>query len=66
MLESEDGTPLADKLCLFYAPMFLGEAGVPLISGGMPLPLEIRRSAVSDSGSDFRVDAYLRDPWRER
>ena len=66
LLEGTDGsTPIADKLCLFYAPMFLGEAGVPLVAGKLSLPAEIHRSTLVDSGSDFRVDAYLRDPWRE-
>ena len=64
LLESDDG-PIADKLCLFYAPLLLGEAGVPLVSGSMPVPLEIQRTRLSESGSDFRVDAYLRDPWRD-
>ncbi|WP_158615432.1 bifunctional diaminohydroxyphosphoribosylaminopyrimidine deaminase/5-amino-6-(5-phosphoribosylamino)uracil reductase RibD [Acidipila sp. EB88] len=65
LLDNGEGTQLADKLCLFYAPMFLGEQGVPLLAGGMPLPVEIRQVAVSDSGSDLRLDAYLRDPWRD-
>ena len=56
---------IADKLCLFYAPMFLGEAGVPLVAGELPLPLELRRSAISESGSDFLLEAWLRDPWRD-
>ena len=56
---------IADKLCLFYAPMFLGEAGVPLVAGELPLPLEMRRSVISESGSDFRLEAWLRDPWRD-
>ncbi len=57
---------IADKLCLFYAPMVLGETGVPLIAGDTPIQLELRRSATTDSGSDFRFEAYLRDPWRDR
>ncbi len=60
-----DGAHLVDKLCLFYAPMFLGDAGVPLVAGGLALPTEVRRSSISESGSDFRLDAYLRDPWRD-
>ena len=59
------GVPLADKLCLFYAPMFLGDEAVPLLGGSLPVPLEVHRSTLSESGSDFRLDAYLRDPWRE-
>ena len=63
LLDSE--MPLADKLCLFYAPMFLGDAGVPLIAGALSQPIELRRSSLSESGSDFRLEAYLRDPWHE-
>ncbi len=66
LLGAEDGPPLADKLCLFYAPIFLGAAGVPLIAGDAPLPLELRRATIAESGLDFRVEAYLRDPWHER
>ena len=58
-------TPLADKLCLFYAPMFLGDAGVPLIAGSLSQPVELQRSTLSESGLDFRLEAYLRDPWHE-
>jgi diaminohydroxyphosphoribosylaminopyrimidine deaminase/5-amino-6-(5-phosphoribosylamino)uracil reductase len=65
LLGSEYGAPIADKLCLFYAPMFLGEAGVPLVAGGLPVPMELRRFTVAESGSDFRMEAYLRDPWRD-
>lgn len=64
LLEAEDGMLYVDKLCLFYAPMFLGERGVPMVGGGGPLPLEISHFTLSESGSDFRVEAYLRDPWR--
>ena len=65
LLDSTAGPSLADTLSLFYAPMFLGEQGVPLLAGGAPLQLEMRRFAVSEIGSDFRMDACLRDPWRQ-
>ncbi len=65
LLSTEYGAPLADKLCLFYAPIFLGEEGVPLIAGSAALPLDPRRFTIAESGPDFRMDAYLRDPWRE-
>jgi diaminohydroxyphosphoribosylaminopyrimidine deaminase/5-amino-6-(5-phosphoribosylamino)uracil reductase len=64
LLDNATAPALADKLCLFYAPMFLGEQGVPLIADDSPIQLEMRRFTVSENGSDFRVDAYLRDPWR--
>lgn len=57
--------PIADKLCLFYAPTFLGTAGVPLLASDSPLSLELQRSSIAESGSDFRLEAYLRDPWRD-
>ena len=60
LLEAE----LVDKLCLFYAPLFLGEAGVPLIAGPGSLNPEIVRTALTHSGDDFCFEAYLRDPWR--
>ncbi len=67
LLEGEDGNgSLADKLCLFYAPMFLGEAGVPLVAGALSTPIELRRFSTTESGSDFRFEAYLRDPWADR
>ena len=67
LLEGEDGSgALADKLCLFYAPMFLGEAGVPLVAGAISAPIELRRFSTTESGSDFRFEAYLRDPWANR
>ncbi len=67
LLEGEDGTgSLADKLCLFYAPMFLGDAGVPLVAGALSSPIELRRFSTTESGSDFRFEAYLRDPWTDR
>ncbi len=66
LLDGGDSETIADKLCLFYAPMFLGDAGVPLVAGDLPAQLELRRFSMADSGSDFRFEAYLRDPWRDR
>jgi diaminohydroxyphosphoribosylaminopyrimidine deaminase/5-amino-6-(5-phosphoribosylamino)uracil reductase len=65
LLAGSAGPALADTLSLFYAPMFLGEQGVPLLAGESLLPLEMRRFAVSEIGSDFWMDACLRDPWRQ-
>jgi len=62
---SPHGSPLADKLCLFYAPILLGEKGVPLIAGSLPLSLDPHRFTVTESSPDFRMEACLRDPWRE-
>ncbi len=65
LLQGADGEPIADKLCLFYAPMFLGDEGVPLLGGSDPLSLELQRATVAESGSDFYMEASLRDPWRD-
>ena len=64
LLEGESGSQHADNLCLFYAPLFLGERGVPLVGGDSPLPIEVPGFTLSECGSDFRVEACLRDPWR--
>jgi diaminohydroxyphosphoribosylaminopyrimidine deaminase/5-amino-6-(5-phosphoribosylamino)uracil reductase len=66
LLDGASGVPIADKLCLFYAPIFLGQSGVQLLAGELSLPAEIYRSTLSECGSDFRLDAYLRDPWRDQ
>jgi diaminohydroxyphosphoribosylaminopyrimidine deaminase/5-amino-6-(5-phosphoribosylamino)uracil reductase len=55
---------LVDKLCLFYAPMFLGEDGVPLVAGGGRLKPQLSGVSIGRSGEDFCFEAYLRDPWR--
>ena len=49
LLAGDGGSPFVDKLCLFYAPMFLGEAGVPLVAGGTSMHLELRRSSTAGS-----------------
>jgi diaminohydroxyphosphoribosylaminopyrimidine deaminase/5-amino-6-(5-phosphoribosylamino)uracil reductase len=54
---------LVDKLCLFYAPMFLGEDGVPLVAGGGRLQPQLSGVSLGRSGEDFCFEAYLRDPW---
>lgn len=53
-----------DKLSLFYAPIFLGPGGVPLLQeeiSGLVLPSQ---PVIECIGQDVRVDAYLRDPWK--
>lgn len=53
----------ADKLTLFYAPIFLGSNAVPLLHTAHPIPLQPLRTTLTPFGSDFRLEAWLRDPW---
>jgi diaminohydroxyphosphoribosylaminopyrimidine deaminase/5-amino-6-(5-phosphoribosylamino)uracil reductase len=53
-----------DKLTLFYAPIFLGEAGIPLLAGDASLRPSLERLTATPSGRDLRLDAYLRNPWQ--
>jgi diaminohydroxyphosphoribosylaminopyrimidine deaminase/5-amino-6-(5-phosphoribosylamino)uracil reductase len=53
---------LVDKLMLFYAPKFLGQTAVPMVSSSEGLP-PIREYALKRFGEDFAFEAYLRNPW---
>jgi diaminohydroxyphosphoribosylaminopyrimidine deaminase / 5-amino-6-(5-phosphoribosylamino)uracil reductase len=55
---------LVDRLMLFYAPTFLGQAAVPMLSSidGLP-PLE--NYSLKQFGHDFALEARLHDPWSE-
>jgi diaminohydroxyphosphoribosylaminopyrimidine deaminase/5-amino-6-(5-phosphoribosylamino)uracil reductase len=52
-----------DKITLFYAPVFLGSAGVPLLQEPIATPPIAEPPQVDRFGSDVRVQSYLRDPW---
>ncbi|MGC2547426.1 MAG: bifunctional diaminohydroxyphosphoribosylaminopyrimidine deaminase/5-amino-6-(5-phosphoribosylamino)uracil reductase RibD [Silvibacterium sp.] len=52
-----------DKLSLFYAPIFLGPTGVPLIQTADSQQIKPIRTTITNFGPDFRLEAYLRDPW---
>jgi diaminohydroxyphosphoribosylaminopyrimidine deaminase/5-amino-6-(5-phosphoribosylamino)uracil reductase len=55
---------VVDRVTLFYAPVFLGPAGVPLLQE--PLPGTLPGTPVIECiGQDVRVEADLRDPWSE-
>jgi diaminohydroxyphosphoribosylaminopyrimidine deaminase/5-amino-6-(5-phosphoribosylamino)uracil reductase len=54
-----------DKLTLFYAPVFLGPGGVPLLQEPITRSLLPVPPAIECIDQDVRVDAYLRDPWGE-
>jgi diaminohydroxyphosphoribosylaminopyrimidine deaminase / 5-amino-6-(5-phosphoribosylamino)uracil reductase len=53
---------MVDKLVLFYAPMFLGQEGVPMLSRIEDLP-SIENYSMATFGRDFALETYLRNPW---
>ena len=55
---------LVDRLTLFYAPKFFGQAGVPMLGSIQGLP-PIHEYSLKRFGDDFALEAYLRDPWSE-
>ncbi len=52
-----------DKVTLFYAPVFLGIHGVPLLQEAIVPPPMCAPPQVEQFGADLRVECYLRDPW---
>ncbi|MGC2162077.1 MAG: bifunctional diaminohydroxyphosphoribosylaminopyrimidine deaminase/5-amino-6-(5-phosphoribosylamino)uracil reductase RibD [Silvibacterium sp.] len=52
-----------DKLTLFYAPIFLGSTAIPLIEITDSQQIEPIRTTLRNFGPDFRLEAWLRDPW---
>lgn len=56
-------TGQVDKLTLFYAPIFLGPTGVPLLETSSPIKLQPIRTTITKFGPDVRLEAWLRDPW---
>jgi diaminohydroxyphosphoribosylaminopyrimidine deaminase / 5-amino-6-(5-phosphoribosylamino)uracil reductase len=52
-----------DKLVLFYAPLFLGSSAVPLCEATSPTQFTPIRTTLTKFGPDFRLEAWLRDPW---
>lgn len=52
-----------DKVTLFYAPMFLGTHGVPLLQEALAATPSVAPPQVERFGADVRVETYLRDPW---
>ena len=57
------GLQAIDKLSIFYAPVFLGAAGVPLLNSIESSRPEWARVSVRQFGNDARFEGYLRDPW---
>ena len=54
-----------DKITLFYAPVFLGPDGVPLLQERITKPILPIPPSIQCIDHDVRVDAYLHDAWRE-
>lgn len=52
-----------DKVTLFYAPVFLGTHGVPLLQETVVTPPMADTTATEQFGQDVRVECWLRDPW---
>lgn len=52
-----------DKVTLFYAPVFLGTHGVPLLQETVVSPPMVGTPRVEQFGQDVRVESWLRDPW---
>lgn len=57
------GQQLVDKLVLFYAPLMLGAAGVPLVSSIEEWKRPLTQTSIQRFGRDFRIEGYLHDPW---
>lgn len=53
----------ADKLTLFYAPLLLGSSAVPLLHTTDSRHLHPFRTRLTQFPPDFRLEAWLRDPW---
>jgi len=52
-----------DMVTLFYAPLFLGTAGVPLLQDAVTVSPSACQPVVERFGPDVRVQTCLRDPW---
>lgn len=55
---------IIDKLCLFYAPVFLGAEAIPLLASGLRSQPAIERISWNTVGKDACFEAYLHDPWK--
>ena len=56
---------IVDKLCLFYAPRFLGADAVPLLADGGRIEAAVKRISWKTIGEDVCFEGYLRDPWKD-
>ncbi len=54
----------ADRLCLFFAPTFLGPDAAPVLATGQPARWpRLEHYRLQRYGIDFAVEGCLRDPW---
>ncbi|HET8635439.1 MAG TPA: bifunctional diaminohydroxyphosphoribosylaminopyrimidine deaminase/5-amino-6-(5-phosphoribosylamino)uracil reductase RibD [Acidobacteriaceae bacterium] len=53
----------ADKLTLFYAPIFLGPAAVPFVEASETIKIQPIRTRQRIFGRDRQLETWLRDPW---
>jgi len=63
MTTSALGLHAVDKMNLFYAPLLLGAAGVPLLNSIESTRPQWARITMEQLGQDFWFEGYLRDPW---
>ena len=56
----------ADKLSLFYAPIFLGPAAVPFVEASETINIQAFRTRQRAFGRDRQLETWLRDPWAEK
>jgi diaminohydroxyphosphoribosylaminopyrimidine deaminase / 5-amino-6-(5-phosphoribosylamino)uracil reductase len=54
---------IVDKLCLFYAPTFLGADGIPLLADSGRIQIQPQRIRWKQIENDLCMEAYLHDPW---
>jgi diaminohydroxyphosphoribosylaminopyrimidine deaminase / 5-amino-6-(5-phosphoribosylamino)uracil reductase len=53
-----------DKLLLFFTPKILGGSSIPWLAEGVQIPrLDLTGLSVEQSGDEFFVQSYLRDPY---
>jgi len=63
VMSSAVGLQAVDKASLFYAPVFLGGAGVPMLGGVDTSRPQWVSVSTEQLGEDFWFKGYLRDPW---
>ncbi len=54
-----------DKLSLFYAPVVIGDEGVPIFIENVRIREALQRITWKAIESDFRFEAYLQNPWHQ-